>query len=647
MLYAYDIEVLPNFFCVTFAHLKDRQPVTFIISPWQNDYTTMLKFLENVKGMVGFNNLGYDYPVLYPFISSPTTYLNLPSSQLTQQIFKRSKYVLSADYKRDYQYPPLIPQRDLYRIWHFNNKARSTSLKWLQINMDWRDVREIDWDHYHKGVKQEADVKEIVSYNINDVMSTIAFYDRTKDKIIMRQRLGAKYGKDFGNLPDTRIGESIFLSVMSRITGQSEAELRSRRTLRKELRLIEAVPEGVFYTSPEFNKILSTFKELVITNTRSEEEDLASVYFDQMKYDFGFGGLHAFRESGVFKNIVSADVKSYYPSLSIAKKIYPHHLGEAFCKAHEVIKEERKLYPKGSDENEGLKLSGNGVFGQSNAEWSPFYDPLCTMKTTVIGQLLLAQLCEWVTNTNAGRIIMVNTDGIEVEVKNEKRFRKLCELWQKEHKLELDFSKYKVLAVRDVNNYIGVKENGTIKEKGKYVCEPEIFKDQSMRIVRMAVREFFVNGIPVEKTIGDCRDIRLFLMGKRAKTGNLEYRRAESLTELVREKLPKNVRYFISKSGGSIVKVLNKKGREREEEDKLKENQLSLFEGDRGGGRNKKNGMIGGDVRIVNIHRGYRVTLFNKWYDVPFEQYNVDESFYINEAKKLIDPIINKQSEIK
>lgn len=633
----YDIEVLSNFFSATFVDIGDTSKrYVFVISPWRNDFNALIAHLKSIEtGLVGFNNIGYDYPVIHPFLEQPDKYKDMTGAELVKKIVKRSNIVIDEEWKRDF-IKFLVPQRDLFRIHHFNNKGRFTSLKYLQINMDWHDVREMPI-HYQSKVKPGAEEQLILDYNLNDVLSTIEFYKKSKGKIKMRKTLGTKYGKDFSNMPDTRMGEAIFLHTMGQITGKSEAELTARKTPRKTIVLKDAIPSKLSFATTQFNEVLDWYKNMTITNTRSKES--FSVYFDGMKYDFGLGGIHGLREAGLYKDLWSSDVSGYYPSLSISKRIYPHHLGEAFCDAHAVIKEERSHYKKGTEDSDGLKLAGNGVFGMTNAEWSPFYDPLCAMKTTIGGQLLLAQLCEMITVGNAARVIVCNTDGIEVQIKNEKSFKKYCEMWEKTHGLSLDHSKYKTLAIRDCNNYIGIKEDGKVKEKGDYVTEPEIHKDHSMRIVSKAVKEFFEKGVPVEKTINECQDIKYFVMGKRARSGKLEYREAKSLTELIKEPLPKNVRYYVSRTGGSICKVL--KATESKKKNVVGHNQMDLFNVDQYQVSTEEK------TRIVGIHKGYRVTLFNKWQDKPFDQYSVDKSFYIQQAKKLIDPILTTQTQIK
>ena len=51
---------------------------------------------------------------------------------------------------------------------------------------------------------------------------------------------------------------------------------------------------------------------------------------------------------------------SYYPNLSIVNGFRPEHLGEAFGRVYKSLFEERKKYPKGSVENQSLKIILNG-----------------------------------------------------------------------------------------------------------------------------------------------------------------------------------------------------------------------------------------------------------------------------------------------
>lgn len=199
---------------------------------------------------------------------------------------------------------------------------------------------------------------------------------------------------------------------------------------------------------------------------------------------------------------------------------------------------------------------------------------------------------------------MANTDGIEIDVKDEETFNKVCDRWQKQFKLELEFATYTKLAIRDANAYIGVKTTGEVKEKNDFETKKEIFKDQSMKIVPIAVREYFVNGIPPEYTIESCKDISMFILGKRSHSGTHEYVEVVG-TDVKRTPLSKYIRYYVSSKGGTIMKKI--------------------------------------DERVINLHLGRRMILFNNWEVKPFDQYYVDKSFYLTEANKLINSVVTGQ----
>lgn len=134
-----------------------------------------------------------------------------------------------------------------------------------------------------------------------------------------------------------------------------------------------------------------------------------------------------------------------------------------------------------------------------------------------------------------------------------------------------------------------------VKLKGCFSLEPGLHQDNSMKIVAKAVYEHFVNGIPIEKTINECNDISMFLMGARAKTGKFFMQRIYN-GEIVKEPLPKHIRYYM---GGSNV-------------------------------------LMKTDSNTKNVHKGFTMTMFNDWVDAP---YNVDKRFYIKQANKLVNSI--------
>ena len=64
--WVYDIETYVNVFTIAFEHADAPIKLMFEISDWRNDSREIVAFLQFLKEtdarMVGFNNLGFDYP---------------------------------------------------------------------------------------------------------------------------------------------------------------------------------------------------------------------------------------------------------------------------------------------------------------------------------------------------------------------------------------------------------------------------------------------------------------------------------------------------------------------------------------------------------------------------------------------------------
>jgi hypothetical protein len=334
---------------------------------------------------------------------------------------------------------------------------------------------------------------------------------------------------------------------------------------------------------------------MVVKN--DEKVDEICVDFDGMEYYFGLGGIHACRGAAIYEDLHSADVGGYYPTLAVSQKFHPAHFGNDFVEVYSFLAEERKKYAKGTDDNVAIKLAQNGVFGKAGNEYSPFYDLQFLYKITVNGQLLLAMLCERLTLRGAAQVIMANTDGIEVKMKDRALFDEICSKWEKAFGLKLEHSRYSKMIVRDINSYLAIKNNGDVKEKGFFLTEPELYQDHSSLGIQKALKKYFVEGTPVQETIRQA-PIADLLIGARARVGKFNLIEIED-GKVVPKTLQKNIRYYISKRGKPLQKVSDKK------------------------------------KEIV----AKKITLFNEWVEGP---YDVDHQWYIKECYKIINLFKNE-----
>ena len=165
----YDIETMRNFFSYTDIEEDSETPTVFTISPWNNDTEKLVEYLDQAMTMVGFNNIGFDAVVLDHIIDNKDRYKDMPGHNAAYSIYIFVQQFIT---KEDNEKPrtKMKNQLDLYLINHYNNKARRTSLKSLQVAMGWHNVQEMPISHEQEITEDQ--VESVLSYNLNDVLST-------------------------------------------------------------------------------------------------------------------------------------------------------------------------------------------------------------------------------------------------------------------------------------------------------------------------------------------------------------------------------------------------------------------------------------------------------------------------------------------
>ena len=125
------------------------------------------------------------------------------------------------------------------------------------------------------------------------------------------------------------------------------------------------------------------------------------------------------------------------------------------------------------------------------------------------GQLMLLQLIEDLEQFD---LIQSNTDGLVYRIPIERmdEVKAIVKAWEKRTKMSMEFDYTTFIAQRDVNNYIAVFDNGKIERKGGAVKESKPC-DYDLPIIKDAVVEYFVHGIPVEEYINSINELAPFM----------------------------------------------------------------------------------------------------------------------------------------
>lgn len=600
-----DIETMQDLFCAVFIHYKSDEQHTFIVSRFQNDFLSLMKFLkqnkDNGEYHIAFNGLGFDSIIIQFILDNYKLMLGKDYTVITEMIYEKAQEVIDAAHsQRFYDFVPkklMIKQVDVFKLNHWDNPAKSSSLKWIQYTMDWHNMEEMPI-HHTELVDTIEKQNMIVMYCINDVLSTKQIMELSSSQINLRAALTKEYGIDLYSASEPRISKELFKHFLSAKTGISKYELNKLRTRRDKIIVKNIILDYIKFKTDIFTEILTKFKALVIDANNTKGAFSFSINYKGVQTDFGLGGVHG-AKGGIYEAkegmiIMSSDVTSFYPNLAIRNKWAPAHIpNAAFCNQYEWFFEERKKIPKKDPKNYVYKIILNSTYGLSNDENSFLYDPELTMRITINGQLSLMMLYEMLSEGIPGSIpIMQNTDGLEMMIPThmKDRYLEICKEWEVITKLQLEHDQYQKMIIGDVNNYIGVNtyreiepekyfelknakpEYLYINKSGKYLYAPTkckgrfeftdlaMHKNKSFLVIRKALYEFFVRGVDVKKFIENHNNIFDFCGGVKAKGDWKFYETCLIQGQIHKTPLSKIIRYYISNKGCKITKE-NRDGR--------------------------------------------------------------------------------------
>jgi hypothetical protein len=624
--YVYDIETYVNMFSCGIVHMSSGMRWVFEVSDRRDDSQAFIDTIRAIaaqgRRMIGYNNEAFDWYIVQKLVEAGS-FSAFDAYRLAQQIIDTNDRFGMTIWPNE----RMVPQIDLYKIHHFDNRSKSTSLKKLEVNM--RSASVVDLPYSPHTPLTPAQMDHIIAYMCHDISETAKFAWLSLEQIEFREKLAVTYPNlgDVLNFNDTKIGKKYFeMKLEEAVPGicysRETGRRAPRQTRRETIAMRDVISPKIVFQHPDFQRVKDWLEAQTLTRTEieealSEKVETKGVFkglhatLDGFQFDFGVGGIHGsvsrqtVREGNEFE-IVDVDVASYYPNLAISNNWYPQHLGETFARIYLEVYQMRSSFGKKTAENAMLKLALNGVYGDSNNIYGPFFDTQYTMQITVNGQLFLAMLAEWVTTRTDAKMIQANTDGLTVRLHRDDRekFDAICREWETYTGLTLESVSYKSMHVRDVNNYTAVKQDGSVKRIGAYAYETPLenpytrelawHKDHSQRVVMKAAEAAIVRGESIEDFIVNHTDPFDFMKSvKVPKSSRLE----------ANGQVTQNMcRYYVSKGGVSLVKIMP--------------------------------GLKGGPERNFAVEKGWTVTICN---DAElFDWSTVNWHYYIEEARKLL-----------
>ena len=272
----------------------------FEISDRKNDFKQLKQFLTKDKTLIGFNNLGFDYPIIHRGI------INSDFND-HKGLYKITLDVLNEDWSNIPEAEVEVPQIDLFKIWHYDNKNKSTSLKWLEFALRMENIDDLP---YPVGTDLDDVQKDrTIEYCVNDIDATENFYNRSLKHIELREFYTSLEEMNLINASEIKISKEIFAKRLSEVSSYSTWDIKKMRTYRKIVPIKNIIFDYIKFNDPVNQKSLETFKnkkwikdDNMSFGIQENNKIKFSVNYKNVVREYAEGGLHSFGKPGIYES---------------------------------------------------------------------------------------------------------------------------------------------------------------------------------------------------------------------------------------------------------------------------------------------------------------------------------------------------------
>lgn len=493
--FVFDTETLPNRTLLCAYHLETGEWHDF----WRHDPSTPQRLTAFVQQsgstFIGFNNKSFDDVIVAAWCAGRTELEikrianDLIENRLAGWVAMR-KYALRE---------VILDSVDLIEV-----APSFVSLKAYGARMHMPRLQDMPLAHDAEITTPEQEAM-ILEYCHNDVDTTAELLNRLEPELMLRVAMSKQYGVDMRSKSDAQMAEQAYITTMG---------LR-----RKD----NPIPATVRYTPPAFLQFRDAHLQSILESVAIHEFEVNPstghvvlpdflgkevIRFGAGAYQLGVGGIHSTHDKSVCHvagedAICDIDAASFYPSIILECGFVPASLGQRFVDEYRQIYRRRLQAKRDGDKatNETLKISLNGTFGKLASKYSVLYSPDLMLAVTLTGQLTLLMLIEWLELAGAVTL-SANTDGIAIRYPRplQETVERVVTKFSSVSRFEFEYTPYRTLAMKDVNNYFAVKPDRSLKEKGIY-APLSLKKNPTAGVCAIAVGQWLARGTPLLETI--------------------------------------------------------------------------------------------------------------------------------------------------
>lgn len=514
----FDVECYRNYFLVAFSSIVTKKVIYFEMTEGGSLDLGRLQWVMQSFTVVGFNSYSYDMVMLALALAGKNTHELKQGTQMIIEGNMRPREVLQHFKVKALQ---KVDHIDIIEVAPLRG-----SLKTYGGRLHVPTMQDLP---FHPDATLTPEQIAITRwYCVNDLIQTEMLHNALIEQLELREKMSAEYGMDLRSRSDAQIAESVIAHEVSKLNGTRAY----RPTIEPGTTYRYKLPPFIRYESELMNWALG-----VVTSARFVVEEHGSVGLPQelkeldlkignSVYRMGIGGLHSTEKRAAHvadehTMLVDRDVTSYYPYIIINLGLFPHHLGVNFLRVYKQLVDRRIQAKHMHDDvtSESLKITINGSYGKLGSKYSIIYSPDLLIQTTITGQLSLLMLIERLEMRGIP-VVSANTDGIVIKCPKHRRddMEAIIKWWEHDTQFETEETLYRAVYSRDVNNYIAVKMDNTIKAKGAF-ARPGLQKNPTNEICIEAVEKLLTENIPIHETIRGCKDIRKFVNVRTVKGG--------------------------------------------------------------------------------------------------------------------------------
>lgn len=504
-IFIYDIEVFSDDWIVVARSPEDGSPYTVI----HNDNHALREFLNEPDIIGGFNNKHYDDYVIMVMLNGGSNV----------EVKRCNDFIIGGG--KPWEFPFIQYQKKPFKSFDLRDDIPDPgiSLKAIEGNLKLPIVESsVPFDIDRPLTTEE--LEEAIQYCKYDVDSTIRLYwERKENYLDAKVMAGEMYGVnalDALGYTNARLSAEALEATYTERDDERDYQLPDNLPPERIPKIVldfflqirdKSIPDAKLFGAGKGSKGLTL--DLILKCGGGE-----------CPVTYAWGGVHGAKPCVIIEEtanrvIINQDVASLYPNSMINFGYTSRSMKDP--DAYRKLVERRLGYKHAGDKKRAnsLKLIINTCYGAMLAKGNGLNDRLGGRSVCITNQLamsiLIADLCKECETID---FVNINTDGImfTIDRKEVDLSERIVSAWCDLTGFEMERDDFAKVIQKDVNNYIGIKADGSFKTKGGYVSlyEGGTFKTNSLQIIHKAIVDHLVKGIDPEVTIRECTDVTAF-----------------------------------------------------------------------------------------------------------------------------------------